>query len=119
MRAFLIFICSIALVSLAPEVHAAKHKDKKSGDGGTASKPAQKAQGKSADWTKPKGGGKGYGRNGGGNPNNGAAPPVANPAQGRKQEGAGKTKPVNTWNNPSSVTYSKKEKNWNANKHNE
>lgn len=29
-------------------------------------------------------------------------------------------KPVNTWNNPSSVTHSKKEKNWNnANKHNQ
>lgn len=88
MRIFLIFICSIALVSLTPEVHAGKHKDKKSGNSGGASKSAQKAQAKSADWTKPKGG--------------------------------GKTKPVNTWNNPSSVTHSKKEKNWNnANKHNQ
>ena len=120
MRVFLIFICSIALVSLAPEVHAGKHKDKKSGDSGAASKPAQKAQAKSANWTTPKGGGKGYGRNGGGNPNNGSGQPVGKPAQWSKPEGAGKTKPVNTWNNPSSVTHSKKEKNWNnANKHNE
>ena len=71
MRVFLIFICGIALVSLAPEVHAGKHKDKKSGHGGTASKSAQKAQAKSADWTKPKGGGKAYGRN------NGSGQPVA------------------------------------------
>jgi len=75
-------------VSLAPEVHAGKHKDKKSGDSGAASKPVQKAKANSADWTKPKGG--------------------------------DKTKPVNTWNNPSDVTYAKKEKNWsNGNKHNE
>ena len=58
MRIFLILICSIALVSLAPEVHAGKHKDKKSGDGGAVSKSAKKAPAKSADWTKPKGGGK-------------------------------------------------------------
>ena len=113
MRVFLIFICGTALVSLAPEVYAGKHKDKKSGDGGTASKSAQKAQAKSANWTTPKGGGKAYGRN------NGVGQPVGKPAQWSKPEGAGKTKPVNTWNNPSSVTYSKKEKNWNANKHNE
>jgi len=50
MRVFLSFICSIALVSLAPEVHAGKHKDKKSSDSGAVSKPAQKAQAKSADW---------------------------------------------------------------------
>ena len=102
MRVFLTFVCSIALLSLAPEVHAGKHKDKKSG---AASKPAQA---KSADWTKPKGGGKAYGRNNG----------SGQPAQWSKQEGTGKTK--NTWNNSSGVNYSKKEKNWsNANKHNE
>src|SRR5437762_430716 len=117
MRVFLSFICGIALVFLAPEVHAGKHKDKKNADSGTASKPAQA---KSADWTKPKGGGKGHGRNGGENANNGSGPPVGKPAQWSKPEGAGKTKPLNTWNNPSSVTYSKKEKNWsNANRHNE
>jgi len=39
-------------------------------------------------------------------------------AQWSKQEGTGKTK--SNWNNPSSATHSKKEKNWsNANKHNE
>jgi len=80
MRVFLSFICGIALISIAPAVHAGKHKDK-SGHGGTASKSTQKAQ-----WS--------------------------------KQEGAGKTK--SNWNNPSSVTNSKKEKNWsNANRHNE
>ena len=73
MRIFLILICSIALVSLAPEVHAGKHKDKKSGDGSTVSKSAKKAQAKSADWTKPK--------------------------------GAGKAKPVNTWNDSNTVKY--------------
>jgi Putative peptidoglycan binding domain len=115
MRVFLIFfICSIALVSLAPEVHAGKHKDKKSGDSGAAAKSPQKAQAKSANWTKAQGGGKAAGRN------DGVGQPVGKPAQWSKQEGAGKTKSVNTWNNPSSVTYSKKEKNWsNANKHNE
>ena len=55
MRVFLIFICGIALVSLAPEVHAGKHKDKKSGDNGAAAKSAQKAQAKSANWTKAPG----------------------------------------------------------------
>jgi hypothetical protein len=108
MRVFLIFICSIALVSLAPEVHAGKHKDKKSGHGGTASKSAQKVQGKSADWTKPKGGGKAYGRN------NGSGQPVGKPAQWSKQEGVGKTNSVNTWNNSNTVKYSKKGKNWSS-----
>jgi hypothetical protein len=113
MRVFLSFICGIALISIAPDVHAGKHKDKKSSDSGAASKPAQKAQAKSADWTQPKGGGKGHGRNG-------PDQPMGKPAQWSQPEGAGKTKPVSTWNNPSSVTYSKKEKNWsNANKHNE
>jgi hypothetical protein len=119
MRVFLSFICSIVLISIAPDVHAGKHKDKKSGDSGAASKPAQKAQAKPADWTKPKGGGKGYGRNASGNPNYSSGQAMGKPAQWSKPEGAGKTKPVSTWNNPSSVTYSKKEKNWNANKHNE
>jgi hypothetical protein len=108
MRVFLIFICSIALVSLAPEVHAGKHKDKKSGHGGTASKSAQKAQAKSADWTKPKGGGKAYGRN------NGSGPPVGKPTQWSKQEAVGKTNSVNTWNNSNTVKYSKKGKNWSS-----
>ena len=108
MRVFLIFICSIALVSLAPEVHAGKHKDKKSGHGGAASKPAQKAQAKSADWSKPKGGGKGYGRN------NGSGQPVGKPTQWSKQEGVGKTNSANNWNNSNTVKYSKKGKNWSS-----
>ena len=113
MRVFLIFICGIALIYIASEVHAGKHKEKKSGDSGAASKSAQKAQAKSADWTKPNVGGKGYGRNG-------PDQPMGKPAQWSQPEGAGKMKPVNTWNNPSNVTRSKKEKNWsNANKHNE
>jgi|tagenome__1003787_1003787.scaffolds.fasta_scaffold20973734_3 hypothetical protein len=113
MRVFLSFICGIALISIAPDVYAGKHKEKKSSDSGAASKPAQKAQARSADWTKPNGGGKGHGRNG-------PDQPMGKPAQWSQPEGAGKTKPVSTWNNPSGVTYSKKEKNWsNANKHNE
>ncbi len=118
MRIFVIVVCSIALVSLAPGVEAGKHKEKQSGHGGTVSKHGQQAQAKSADWSKPKGGGKAYGRNGWENPNNGAGQPAGKPQQWSKREGAGKTK--NTWNNQNSVTSSKKEKNWsNVNKHNE
>src|SRR6266550_3022924 len=88
MRVLFIFICSIVLVSLAPEVHAGKHKEKQSGHGGGVSKVGQQGAGKPAHWNKP--------------------------------EGAGKSKPVNTWNNQNSVKYSKKGKNWsNVNKHNE
>ncbi len=120
MRVFLSFICSIALITIAPEVHAGKHKDKKNEDNGGASKSAQKGQAKSADWAKPKGGGKGYGRNGGENPNNGSGPPVGKPAQWSKPEGAGKAKSVNNWNNSSNVNNSKKENNWsNTNQHNQ
>ena len=90
MRVFLSFICSIALISVAPEVHAGKHKDKKSSDSGAASKPAQKAQAKSADWTQPKGGGKGHGRNGGENPNNGLDSQPANQRNGASQKAPGK-----------------------------
>jgi len=106
MRVFLIFICSVALAFFAPEVHAGKHKDKKSGDNGGASKSTQKAQGKSANWATPTVGGKGQGRNG-----DVGAPP-GKPMQWGNQGGAGKTKSVNNWNNSSGVNYSKKEKNW-------
>jgi hypothetical protein len=102
MRVFLIFICIITLVCFAPEVHAGKHKDKKSDNSGTASQSTQKAQGKSGNSATPKIGGKAYGRNGG------AGQPGGNPAQWSKPEGAGKTKSPNSWNNSSSVNYSKK-----------
>jgi hypothetical protein len=104
MRVLLIFICSIAFASLAPEVHAGKHKDKKSGHGGTASKSTQKAQAKSADWTKPKGGGKVYGRNNG----------SGQPAQWSNVNKHNEWNSANNWNNSNTVKYSKKGKNWSS-----
>jgi hypothetical protein len=114
MRVFLSFICSIALISIAPEVHAGKHKDKKNEDNGGASKSAQKGQAKSGNWATPTVGGKGHGRNG----DVGSA--AGKPTQWSNQGGAGKTKSVNNWNNSSNVNNSKKENNWsNTNQHNQ
>jgi hypothetical protein len=41
MRVFFIFICNIAVAFFAPEAHAGKHEDKKSGNSGTASNSTQ------------------------------------------------------------------------------
>jgi hypothetical protein len=108
MRVLFIFICSIAVVSLAPEVHAGKHKDKKSSDSGAFSKSAQKAQAKSADWTKPKGGGKA--KNTWNNQN----------TYSKKEKNWSNVKKhnewssANNWNNSNTVKYSKKGKNWSS-----
>jgi hypothetical protein len=55
MRLVFILICGIALVFVAPGVEAGKKKDKKSGNSGAVSKPAQQGKGKAADWNKSKG----------------------------------------------------------------
>jgi len=53
MRILFILICSVALVSVAPDVQA-KKKDKKSAHGGAVSKPGDQQKGKAAEWSKPK-----------------------------------------------------------------
>src|SRR5438309_1485801 len=114
MRVFVIFICSVALLCFTPEIHAGKHKDKKSGNSGTASNSTQNAQRKSGNWATPTFGGKAHGRNGD------VGPSADKPTQWGNQGGAGKTKSLNNWNNPSGVNYSKKENNWsNTNQHNQ
>src|SRR5437764_14486945 len=55
MRTSLIVICSVALMSFTPPVHAGKKNHKNSGHGGAASKPAQ--QGDTANLAKSEGAG--------------------------------------------------------------
>jgi hypothetical protein len=58
MRLFVILICSMALVCLAPGAEAGKKKDKKSAHAGAVSKPAGQQKSKTAEWNKSKGTGK-------------------------------------------------------------
>src|SRR5438067_7173649 len=117
MKISLIVICSVALMSFTPPVHAGKKNHKNSGHGGAASKPAQ--QGDTANFAKSKGAGNPGKSNGWNNQqysnkgkkwNNATRAGASSGAQAHKANWNANT---NNWNKPQ---YSKKGKNWsNAN----